>query len=127
MIQESIRISSQAENLRAESAFVKLSREHCPMVYYRSLHQTHCPMYSALILLAHGLLQGSTSNSHPNKSSIYFSLLLTTDFTPSALTLFPTHREIHDKIPKKRKKLKPNEMKLILNWKLAGEAQVGFG
>ena len=33
-------------------------------------------------------------------------------------------REVHDKIPKKRKKLKPNEMKLILNWKLAGEAQV---
>ena len=28
-------ISSQAENLRAESAFVALSREHCPMVYYR--------------------------------------------------------------------------------------------
>ena len=33
-------------------------------------------------------------------------------------------REVHDKIPKKRKKLKPSEMKLILNWKLAGEAQV---
>ena len=25
----------QADNLRAESAFVKLSQEHCPMVYYR--------------------------------------------------------------------------------------------
>ena len=35
-------------------------------------------------------------------------------------------REVHDKIPKKRKKLKPNEMKLILNWKLAGEAEVGL-
>lgn len=59
----------QADNLRAESAFVKLSQEHCPMIYYR---------------------------------------------------------EIHDTIPKKRKKLKPNEMKLILNWKLAGEAQGHF-
>lgn len=59
----------QAENLGAEAAFVKLSLEHCPMIYYR---------------------------------------------------------EVHDKIPKKRKKLKPNEMKLILNWKLAGEAQGHF-
>ena len=33
-------------------------------------------------------------------------------------------REIHDKMPKKRPGLKASEMKLILNWKLAGEAQV---
>ena len=38
--------------------------------------------------------------------------------------MLPDIREVHDKIPKKRKKLKPSEMKLILNWKLAGEAQV---
>ena len=36
------------------------------------------------------------------------------------------YREIHDKIPKQKKGLKPNEMKLILNWKLAGEAQGVF-
>ena len=40
--------------------------------------------------------------------------------------MLPDIREVHDKIPKKRKKLKPNETKLILNWKLAGEAQVGL-
>ena len=42
------------------------------------------------------------------------------------IVFLPPLREVHDKIPKKRKKLKPNEMKLILNWKLAGEAQVGL-
>ena len=63
---------------------MKLSLEHCPMVYYR------------------------------------FNMGL----KKACNLLISNIREVHDKIPKKRKKLKPNEMKLILNWKLAGEAQV---
>jgi hypothetical protein len=59
----------QVENMREDSGFVALSREHCPMVYYR---------------------------------------------------------EIHGTVPKKKKGLKANEMKLILNWKLAGEAEVAL-
>ena len=76
--------------------------------------------------LSHGLLQVFTSIFFLESISPQFTTNVTSKVAQQS-DHFPTIREIHDKIPKKRKKLKPNEMKLILNWKLAGEAQVGFG